>query len=719
MTQDLDVNYKLIECIDQFKSFYFQAGAGAGKTHALVNIIDYILRKKFLQLRRNNQIVSCVTYTNVAANEIKNRIGSSDVLAVSTIHEMLWNLIQNHQPQLLKLHHRKIKDDIQLIETELSNPDIKKLVFYTSLSDEDRRILDTFIYESKNTYYRTRNLKSKELKEEYKIYYEEFGEENVKRWLKNVSNFRQLASKIYTLKRLKACSQKITNKEPGYTLVEYDSNYNVDRLYRMKFSHDTLLEYSLQLAQGYPVLRQLILDRSPYFFIDEYQDTSENVISILKLIHEHSEKHKRDWLVGYFGDSSQNIYEDGVGSNLATLHQGLVRIKHEFNRRSHEQIIDIINKIRTDGIEQSLLDKSKSNGLVEFYKLNNKSSKEELDSVPQFLEEYKAGLRKSAPKSKITCLVLTNKLMCQLNGFGDIYDAVRSSDNIYFDDIKNKLLSNDLNKLHPVIRLILRIVTKFNNINNSKSTYHDIFERPVKNLSFKSANELINNIRSIKPSTLHDLIKNMSDLYESQKEHLGFKEYIESCLGPAKSDLDTYPSIESMIRAQILDLMVAPTFPSDTSIDSNSNEISDDESNAISDEQIDRVNSILGIEIGKWRIWADVVNQKLDKDITYRTYHSTKGEEYENVAVIMGHNFGGSKGKFKKYFEFIALDEHSCMERFTDEDTKKDIENTRHLVYVACSRAEKNLKVLYIDDTSDIEKGIKSIFGEIKEWVYH
>jgi DNA helicase-2/ATP-dependent DNA helicase PcrA len=43
-------------------------------------------------------------------------------------------------------------------------------------------------------------------------------------------------------------------------------------------------------------------------------------------------------------------------------------------------------------------------------------------------------------------------------------------------------------------------------------------------------------------------------------------------------------------------------------------------------------------------------------------------------------------------------------------------ENTKNLLYVACSRAKKNLRVFYLDDVSSFRNGIESIFGEIEEF---
>lgn len=45
------------------------------------------------------------------------------------------------------------------------------------------------------------------------------------------------------------------------------------------------------------------------------------------------------------------------------------------------------------------------------------------------------------------------------------------------------------------------------------------------------------------------------------------------------------------------------------------------------------------------------------------------------------------------------------------------MENTRNLIYTVCSRARKNLWILYLDDITDIKKEIESLFGTIKTFV--
>ena len=52
----------------------------------------------------------------MATNEIKERIGNSSLVKVSTIHERIWDLIKDYQKELVQIHQEKVSN--KLIETQ-------------------------------------------------------------------------------------------------------------------------------------------------------------------------------------------------------------------------------------------------------------------------------------------------------------------------------------------------------------------------------------------------------------------------------------------------------------------------------------------------------------------------------------------------------------------------------------------------------------------------
>nr|WP_275575125.1 UvrD-helicase domain-containing protein [Methylocucumis oryzae] len=80
--------------------FAVVAGAGSGKTGSLIKALEYIRCKYGKSLRAANQQIACITYTNVAVENIKRRTNLDDLFAVSTIHGFLWSLVENYQSDI-------------------------------------------------------------------------------------------------------------------------------------------------------------------------------------------------------------------------------------------------------------------------------------------------------------------------------------------------------------------------------------------------------------------------------------------------------------------------------------------------------------------------------------------------------------------------------------------------------------------------------------------
>ncbi|HGS4501907.1 TPA: UvrD-helicase domain-containing protein [Vibrio parahaemolyticus] len=691
----------IFDVVERGESFRFSAGAGSGKTYALVECLKHLLKNQVNELGRNKQQIICITYTNVAVNEIKERLGNSELVIVSTIHEMLWSIIQRYQPELVSIHLDKLKDELQKVDSELENDPDSKLGIFTTLSPEEKGSYISLVKESRDTYYRNRNSRASEFKAAYNEFHEKYGVGRVRSWQGNFGKFKEVAKRIYKKDRYQSAIEKIERKDKGYTQVSYDSIFNADRLDKMKFSHDTLIEYAEKMVNNYPILRRIIIDKYPYVFVDEYQDAHPLVIKIMKMLHDHSEDNKRNWLVGYFGDTAQTIYDDGIGSDIDTLHPDVEIIYKKYNRRSQKQIIDVANIIRNDQIEQEPIFNDKVNGVVRFYHVNITNENAcKISIADNFVKEFQSSL---GVDSEIDCLVLTNRLMAEMNGFGEVYESFRVAENIYFDDLNTKLLSHELEKLDPIIRVIYKLLSSFLSIEDSNTTFYDLFGEKGRSISFLDAHNFIKVLREINPNTLRDLLSALSDYHLARPSSNCLDIFVRRFLGAKQDEISDYGSIDSLVRGGLRDLMI----------------IRDQSDDILDDLQIDKVNQVLNISIEVWSKWVRYIKKEQAGSIRYHTYHGTKGEEYQNVAIIMEHSFGSGnhgRNKFKKFFEFRGFDEKDRFEILKDEAVKNKIINTQNLVYVACSRAINNLWLIYLDDISEIKDGIESIFSQVELW---
>ncbi len=91
---------EMYECIRARQNFRMEAGAGAGKTYSLVEALRLIINEQGATLLRKSQKVACISYTNVATDEIVSRTDGHPAVYASTIHSFCWDLIKSFQPHL-------------------------------------------------------------------------------------------------------------------------------------------------------------------------------------------------------------------------------------------------------------------------------------------------------------------------------------------------------------------------------------------------------------------------------------------------------------------------------------------------------------------------------------------------------------------------------------------------------------------------------------------
>lgn len=103
---------------EKSRSFFLYAGAGSGKTRALVSALKYIQEQHGKRLRLNGQCVAVITYTNAACDEIVRRIDHDPLFRVSTIHSYAWDLIGGYNIDIREWLRGNIAEDIGKLEAE-------------------------------------------------------------------------------------------------------------------------------------------------------------------------------------------------------------------------------------------------------------------------------------------------------------------------------------------------------------------------------------------------------------------------------------------------------------------------------------------------------------------------------------------------------------------------------------------------------------------------
>ncbi|MDP1771304.1 MAG: AAA family ATPase [Methylobacter sp.] len=93
---------EMFQAINEDKCFRLEAGAGAGKTYSLIEALKFLISNKYLTYSQKGQQIACITYTNVAKDEIKDRTDNHPVVFTDTIHGFCWSLLQGLQKELCK-----------------------------------------------------------------------------------------------------------------------------------------------------------------------------------------------------------------------------------------------------------------------------------------------------------------------------------------------------------------------------------------------------------------------------------------------------------------------------------------------------------------------------------------------------------------------------------------------------------------------------------------
>ncbi len=86
--------------LERGESFLLEAGAGAGKTYSLVKALQFLVKRDQVKLAKHHQKIACITFTNVAKDEIESRTDRSPLIHCDTIHAFCWSLISGFQKRL-------------------------------------------------------------------------------------------------------------------------------------------------------------------------------------------------------------------------------------------------------------------------------------------------------------------------------------------------------------------------------------------------------------------------------------------------------------------------------------------------------------------------------------------------------------------------------------------------------------------------------------------
>jgi DNA helicase-2/ATP-dependent DNA helicase PcrA len=314
-------------------NFKLCAGPGAGKTRFLVNHIKNVINnsKRLKKARK----IACITYTNIGVETLADRLESSlDYVDISTIHSFLYKNIIKPYGCLLKG-----KYNLNIAEIDGHQDFIARISILKEWLRQTNQYVGDYAQLQKDM-------------ERLDFYFED----------------EELKWKL---------------RQPYESAVRFDSIIEYKKLcWQQGFlSHNDVLFLSHKIIKKYDEVREILRAKFPYIFVDEFQDTTPVQTEIIKMLAE------KETIVGVIGDNAQSIY-GFLGSSVESFINfeldDMLLYKIEDNRRSTEEIIGVLNNLRSNGdFQQS----SPDNLSGEFAKILTGNFNSAYEYVDNLLEE--------------------------------------------------------------------------------------------------------------------------------------------------------------------------------------------------------------------------------------------------------------------------------------------------------------------------------------------
>jgi len=410
-------------------------------------------------------------------------------------------------------------------------------------------------------------------------------------------------------------------KNVVYTLgVRYFEN---DTLY---LNHDDVIQLFVKMLDSHKF--RLILEKEyPLILIDEYQDSFRVIMNqFLKYFIEPEVGPQ----FGLFGDSWQTIYGSQGACGLVESEK-LIVINKEANFRSQKVIVDVLNNIRPCLPQFSALDDNDGAVIVittdkcAAPRVQRGYYRDEIEE--SFLFDYIDNVTKkleSGWTGQTKKLMLTHKMLSKQNGYSNLL-------NILGDHLKNRDDEHFLffqNKVEPIFNAL---------IDNDLRQLFEILgvkRRPIESKTNKRLwREFKSNLSYARGKTIRDVL-------------------------------------EIVISSRLVDVPQSVAYWFE--------EAKKDSSVNLYHHRA--INELYNIR------YSEIINaiDFYKPDSEFSTDHGVKGEEYDNVLLVIGRGWNDYKFDEQLYLDPLMLD---------DSQMKNYIRN-RNLFYVCCSRPKKNLAIL-------------------------
>lgn len=436
------------------------------------------------------------------------------------------------------------------------------------------------------------------------------------------------------------------------TQFSYDKTSVFSSYPEGKLSHDDVVAISGFLISGNELLRKIIGQKFPFIFVDEAQDTFNEIVDALNVLCEVEGLP----IVGYFGDPMQQIYDKRVGDFHGP--KGATLITKEENFRCSPEVIALLNGFRKDVTQYPAGDNANVKGSVELILVQaespeaprNRYSDEQLDRVASkydsFLDIW--GWRE---QKNVKLLFLVRQMIARRLGFVGLHKLFTGE--YASSRAKEDYESGDHTLLKPFVKVIWPLVQRHQN-GDFRSVMNILREfSPAFNPDGENSHKPLKEMLSLAEGLVSELAglwgkANLGDIlrYVRNNQLCGFSERLLEEVSREPITEEYSKELHSTEKGRWL---ADCFFAMGTS------------------------------EIAKY---FDFISD----NTPFSTQHGVKGEEYTNVVVL----FDDVEASWHNYSFTKTLTPGT-----SGDGREAQVDRTRKIAYVCFSRAEVNLKIIF------------------------
>ncbi len=432
--------------------------------------------------------------------------------------------------------------------------------------------------------------------------------------------------------------------------------------------HADVIAAAVELIEQSQLLRDVIASRYPVLFVDESQDTRPDIVAAFRRI---AETTPVDFCLGFFGDPMQKIYMDGVGAIDAPADWRQFTKPENF--RCPQRVLRVVNAVRrpADGLIQTrgrmdFIDGElvPVEGSARVFLLSTDEHRsEKLAQVREWLRRVNNDENwvSDDRSADVRALVVVHRMAATRLGFPSLYAAL--NDNAP-SSIKEGLKDGTAWPLRPFLNFLLPLAMAVH-----QDRQFDVMtllraECPLLSSAGLAGVNAPEVLASLRASTA-ELVRLMYSNDVSLRNILMFA-----------------------TNARMLQLDEAWT----KYLDANPAVLAADD-----DPEVPSVTAFMDCSVSE----LNGYRHYLEDLSPFATQQGVKGAEFERVLVIVDDEEGREHRSFsyQKYFDMAALSD-------TDEEniangTDNVVDRTRRLFYVCCSRATRDLAlVFFVSDTA-------------------